>query len=99
MGNFQYAKEVIEKMSHQEILNLLDHLRNQTDIIIPKCYSRSELNRFLKAEGISGKLSEDEYRRLKKELDNSCRELMNEVLRTRILMTLDATLEGTEVVI
>ncbi len=98
MGHFQYAKEVIEKMSHQEILNLLDYLRKQTDIIIPKCYSKTELNQFLKAEGISGKLSEDDYHRLKRELDNSCKELMNEVLRTRILMTLDASLERGEVV-
>jgi hypothetical protein len=96
MGHFQYVKDLIEKMSHQEILNLLDYLRTQTDVIIPKCYSRRELNQFLKAEGIRGKLSENDYRQLKKELDNSCKELMNEVLRTRILMTLDATAEGKE---
>lgn len=97
MGHFQSAKEVIEKMSRQEILNLLDYLRRKTDIIIPKCYSRTELNQFLRAEGINGKLSEDDYRHLKSELDHSCRELMNEVLRTRILMTLDASTDGTEV--
>lgn len=56
-----------------------------------------ELNKFLKAEGISGRLSEDDYRQLKRELDNSCKELMNEVLRTRILMTLDASIDGREV--
>jgi hypothetical protein len=96
MGHFQFVKEVIEKMSHQEILNLLEYLRKQTDIIIPKCYSKKELNQFLKAEGINGQLSEKDYLRLKNELDNSCKELMNEVLRTRILMQLDASLEGTE---
>jgi hypothetical protein len=66
MGHFQYAKKVIEKMSHQEILNLLDYLRNHSEIIIPKCYSGRELNKFLKNEGIRGRLSENDYQRLKK---------------------------------
>ena len=97
MGHLQHVKQVVEKMTNQEILYLLEFLRLRTDIIIPKCYSRKELNQFLKAEGINGKLSDGDYQHLKRELDNSCKELMNEVLRTRILMTVDASFDGSEV--
>ncbi|UCF63346.1 MAG: hypothetical protein JSW33_12370 [bacterium] len=98
MGHIHSAKKVIEKMNHNEILSLLDYLRRNTDIIIPKCYSRAELLKFLRSEGINAKLSEEAYQKLKKEVDNGCKELMNEVLRTQILLTLDAASDVSEAV-
>ena len=96
MGNIQSAKKVVEKLNHNEIMSLLDYLRRKTDIIIPKCYSRAELLSYLRSEGINGKLSEETYQQLKKELDNGCKHLMYEVLRTQILLTLDAASEVSE---
>jgi len=91
MSQIQQAKQIIEGMSHRDILHLLNYLRLKTEFIIPKCYSKQEILRFLKSEGIQGNLSEKDYRKIKKYFDSECRDLMNELLRNHLIIALDAS--------
>jgi hypothetical protein len=93
MSHYNHVKNIIGNLNPREIRNLLNYLRQKTEFIIPRCYSKFEIVKLLESEGIRDLLTDEDYHRIKNEFDNGCAEIMNEILRTRILMALDASSE------
>jgi len=89
MSQYNHVKKIIGNLNPQEIRSLLNYLRQKTEFIIPKCYTKRELIKLLESEGIIDLLTDEDYQRIKNEFDNGCAEIMNEILRTRVLMALD----------
>jgi hypothetical protein len=96
MSHYDQVKKSIDNLNPSEIRNLLNYLRQKTEFIIPRCYSKLEIIKFLESEGIRDLISDEDYHRIKTEFDNGCAEIMNEILRTRILMALDAASESRQ---
>ena len=94
MSHYNLVKNNIGHLSAPEIRNLLNFLRQKTEFIIPRCYSKIEIIKLLESEGIRELLTDEDYLLIKNEFDNGCAEIMNEILGTRILMALDASREG-----
>ncbi len=93
MNKLDKVKLLIRQLDSRELTRLLDYIRRKSDIIIPKCYTKEEIISMVLTEGISEKLSDSDFICLKNEFDNGCKEIMNEVLRTRLMVSLDQSQE------
>jgi len=92
MSQLEKIKQILESMQDHEIQQLLGFLRQRSDIIIPKCFTRNDIMKLLVLEGFPQKLSDAEFTLIKQDYDDNCIEIMREYLRTNLLITFDRTL-------
>jgi hypothetical protein len=93
MNKLDKVKLLIGKLDNRDLTRLLDYIRLKSDIIIPKCYTKEEVMSMVLTEGLSEKLNDSDFTCLKNEFDNGCKEIMSEVLRTRLMVSLDKSQE------
>ena len=97
MNQLNTLKKAIEELNQKDIQNLLNYLRQKTEFIIPRCYSKTEILKILELEGVAELLSESQFHQIKKEFDNSCSGIMTEILRTHLLMAMDASTDSSRI--
>jgi hypothetical protein len=82
-------KSWVKGLDYREIHQLLRHLRNRNDILLPECLTKNELRQLLEKEGITDSLSDEDFIHLKNVFDRNYECCLREWVRTMVLMTID----------